>query len=352
MTTMATTMATTAAAVAVAAELGTMGRALGGLRHVQGPGGNVSVKVDGTLWVKASGTRLVDVASEAGHAQVSLELARAALAGDEAAGKALFATKPRPSLETYFHALPGRVVAHTHPVGAHLYACSTATEAPAMDVPVREIPYVRPGIGVAHAIATVLEPEAPAQIVVLRSHGIVVFARTVEEAVDLTVRFDEKVRAGFPGLTSFEDQAKAYLTFAPIEAFAGAAPGVFQEVPGRRGNGVDGGPSRYLFPDAAVCASTVEVALLGDRVGLAPFAHAALAAVGRAGVIVDAAGRRVAFARTTEQLAQTLEVLAAHDWVEDTLGRSGTARYLPDDEPAKIVGMPSEQYRIHLAATA
>jgi hypothetical protein len=40
--------------------------------------------------------------------------------------------------------------------------------------------------------------------------------------------------------------------------------------------------------------------------------------------------------------------IAAHDWLEDALAPRGLARYLPDDEPAKILDLPSEQYRLRL----
>jgi hypothetical protein len=45
-----------------------------------------------------------------------------------------------------------------------------------------------------------------------------------------------------------------------------------------------------------------------------------------------------------------VEVVAAHDWLEDALLARGTARYLPDDEPARLLNLPSEQYRLQLAA--
>ena len=329
------------------AELLEMGRALGGLRWVQGPGGNVSVKTGSELWVKASGTRLRDVATEAGHARVALDVAARALAGDAAADAELFARTPRPSLETYFHMLPARVVAHTHPVGAHLYACSSAVSPPEIGAKVSEIPYVRPGRGVALAIEAVLDRAAPEQVIVLRSHGIVALAPTAARAIALTVAFDEAVRAGWPALPDFDQLVLAYSRAEEASAFDG---GVVQPLPPRATNATSTTPPRYLFPDAPVCAGAVLVDALGDAPG--PLAARALAATGRAGVLVDAHGRRAAFARNASQLAQTIEVLAAHDWIEDALAARGATRYLADDEPARILDMPAEQYRIRLAATS
>src|SRR5690349_21667092 len=98
------------------ADLIALGTALGDVAFAPGPGGNVSVKDDEALWIKASGVRLRDVGAPRGHARVARALVERALAGDATADAEMFAASPRPSLETYFHAAPARVVAHTHPI--------------------------------------------------------------------------------------------------------------------------------------------------------------------------------------------------------------------------------------------
>ncbi len=329
------------------ADLAAMGRALGGLRWVQGPGGNCSVKVGGELWVKASGTRFAEVAGPTGHAKVARALARRALDGDDAADRELFARSPRPSLETYFHALGGRVVAHTHALGALLYACSTAPFAREVDqlLPgALAIPYVRPGRGVAVAVREALGEARDERVCVLRSHGIVAYAESAARAIELTQQFDDAARARAEqegALCAFEPVVEAYL-----EAAEGVVEGgVFRALPARAPRELD--PPLYLFPDAPVCASVVLVDRLADP---ARAAARALAQVGRACVLVDAGGARAAIARSPAQLRQTCEVAAAHDWLEDALCARGVASYLPADEPAHILSMPSEQYRIRLNA--
>ncbi len=104
----------TQASSSVLAGLRALGDAFGSPTWAQGPGGNVSIKEDGVLWVKASGRRLSEVATPAGHSGVALTDATAALAGDKEADARAFAVTPRPSLETYFHAIGPKVVAHTH----------------------------------------------------------------------------------------------------------------------------------------------------------------------------------------------------------------------------------------------
>ncbi|HEY6877453.1 MAG TPA: class II aldolase/adducin family protein [Polyangiales bacterium] len=324
-------------------ELAAMGEALGGLLWVQGPGGNCSVKVGSELWVKASGTRFAEVASPAGHVKLPLELAKRALAGDADADREVFQRSPRPSLETYFHALGADVVAHTHALGVLLYACSNAPLAEARKG-YFEIPYVRPGRGIATTIeAAFCEPGVDGLVCVLRNHGIVAYADTALAAVALTKSFDARAREAAEKagpLAAFEPMVAAYLA-SPERTFEG---GVFRSLPRREAPETN--PPRYLFPDAAVCASIVLTDAIDDD-----SAQRALSTIGRALVLVDPQGARIAVARTSTQLQQTCEVAAAHDWLEDALRARGSAHYLDADEPARILSLPSEQYRMQLAAT-
>jgi ribulose-5-phosphate 4-epimerase/fuculose-1-phosphate aldolase len=327
---------------AARADLRAVGQALGGLRWVQGPGGNCSVKVGAELWVKASGTRFADVADDAGHARVSLELSLRALAGAAEADKELFARAPRPSLETYFHALGPRVVAHTHALGALLFACSRGDYFAELERDFVSIPYVRPGRGVAEAMQGVLDFARGECVCILSSHGIVAYAESAQRAIELTTRFDDRVRALAERdgkLEAIEPRVEAYLS-APELAFD---EGVCRALPQREA--LETEPPLYLFPDAPVCASTVLVDQLDDH-----SAARAMREIGRASVLVDPSGRRIAVAKSSKQLTQTCEVAAAHDWLEEALRARGVANYLDADEPQRILSLPSEQYRMRLAA--
>lgn len=322
-----------------AERLGELGRALGGMRWVQGPGGNVSIKEGGKeggdLLVKASGVRLADVGSA--FARVPLADARLATAGDPAADARTFAVTPRPSLETYFHAIGDVVVAHTHATGVLLSACATA---PLSDLGVPRVPYARPGRGIALAVEPLLEGRADAdgtRAVVLESHGLIVYAPSVEAAVARTIAIDDAARAPF-GAPPDLDAALADVCRAPEIAIEG---GVARALPDRAPPPASG--PRYLFPDAVVYASVVSVDLATPDA-----AARAVAALPRPAVLVDGRGRRLVAAKKSLQLAYAVEVALAHDWVEDALAARGLARYLPDDEPAKILDLPSEQYRIRL----
>ncbi len=312
----------------VLASLQALGSALGQPRWAQGPGGNVSVKEDGMLWVKASGKRLLDVAYPGGHAGVLLADAALALGGDAAADARVFAAVPRPSLETYFHALGPSVVAHTHPVSVLLAACSTR----AAELGLTVVPYERPGKGLALAVAAARESKVGAQTVLLASHGLLVYANTTDEAIATSREIDARCCSLFGvSLASFEERLASYLVEEPVAALGGFA----QALPARAHD------DRYLFPDAVVYASIARVAHAAiDKL------PASLAELGRAVVAVDDTNRRVAFAPSRASLASGVEVLAAHDWVEEILQPRGLAQYLDADEPAKILDLPSEKYRM------
>lgn len=313
--------------------LARIGQELGGPDWVQGPGGNVSVKEGELLHVKASGKRLRDMGAPGSIATVPLADARAALEGDKEAEARTFARTPRPSLETYFHAIGAKVVIHTHAIGAMLVACSGAKR-PAGVV---EVAYERPGRGLGVRVAEALGG-AREGTVLLASHGLVVYGETVEGAIARTREIDAAFRAEFSGLASFAPRVAA-----PHEVEALEGSGVLTSLPARPGH-----EGRFLFPDAAVFASVSRVPSLASREERSAHARAALAAFGRPVVLVAADGTRVHVARNEDELAQAREVLLAHDFVEDALSTRGDGRYLPDDEPAKIVGMPSEQYRLSL----
>jgi len=320
-------------------ELELLAERLGALRFAQGAGGNVSVKQGDDLWVKASGVRLAEVASTDGLARVDRSVALCALAGDTAAERALFSVRPRPSLETLFHALDGRVVAHTHALGVLLAACSESPER--WGLPARIVPYALPGIDLALAAADARSREPDECALLLKSHGLVVYASTAERAAALTEEIDARCRTLAGELPSFETLLASYAA-APTEPFDG---GLLRRLPSRVRRAEAKG--RYLFPDAPVCAMEIEVASLDDALGTC---REIVATLGRTVLAVDPSGSRALAGPTARGVEFGLEVVAAHDWVEDALLARGIPRYLPDDEPSRLIDMPSERYRIELAS--
>jgi ribulose-5-phosphate 4-epimerase/fuculose-1-phosphate aldolase len=320
-------------------DLHTLGAALAGPHWAQGPGGNVSVKTEGgELWVKASGRRLADVASPRGHTKASLELALRAIAGDAKADGELFALEPRPSLETYMHALGPAVVVHTHAAGALLLACAAAGRSHLPEA-VTPIEYVRPGRGLAVRIRKVLNPEEC--VVLLRSHGLVVYAASAARALELTASVDRLGLQVFEPRTTFDEHLSTYRQ-APLQRAEGVVACALPDGarPGEAGE-------RYLFPDAVIYATTVRVRDLRD-----PLAQASevLSELKRPAVLIDGEGARLAVAPTESKLRDCIEVAAVHDWVAGVLEARGGFEVLDASEPAQLVAMPSERYRMKLGA--
>ena len=150
---------------------------------VQGGGGNTSVKQDGTLWVKASGTWLAQARERDIFVPLPLDEARAALGhadGESRLARLGAAHALRPSIETSLHALL------PHPVVAHVHSVNTIAWAVRADAHVRLsallqglnwawVPYRRPGYPLTQAVREALS-ERDADVLVLANHGLVVGA--------------------------------------------------------------------------------------------------------------------------------------------------------------------------------
>ncbi len=166
---------------------------------VQAAGGNTSLKEDGVLWIKASGTWLKDAASRDIFVAVDHALLMSALARGDAAADACTAfvrrdlndSGLRPSIETSVHALmPQRVVVHVHCVNTIAWAIRRDGQEQLAGL-LREwawafVPYARPGLPLAVAIAAALRPGV--DVLVLANHGLVVAAPSVGAAQDLLAR--------------------------------------------------------------------------------------------------------------------------------------------------------------------
>ncbi len=165
------------------------------IRRTQGAGGNTSIKQDGVMWVKASGTWLAEAEARPITVPVRLEpLARALRENDPRAETAVDfvlaegnAAGLRPSIETSFHAvLPQRVVAHFHCVDTIALAVRADREALIAErldalpgLAWTSVPYRRPGTPLARAIDERMG-ERP-DVLVLFNHGLVVCGESVEE---------------------------------------------------------------------------------------------------------------------------------------------------------------------------
>lgn len=193
----------------------------------QGAGGNTSIKADGVMWVKASGTWL----SQAGEKDIMVPvevapLVEALRSGDPRAEKStdfvvnsLNASGLRPSIETSFHAaLQHRVVAHYHCVNTIAHAVREDRETVLAerlkalpDLSYVTIPYRRPGVPLAREIEKVahLKPD----ILILFNHGIIICGDSVEAVAERIERVTQALAiapraATIPDAPALETLAK------------------------------------------------------------------------------------------------------------------------------------------------
>lgn len=156
--------------------------------HIQGAGGNVSIKHGDTMWIKASGTMLADALTQDVFVPVDLARMKVSVADNkpDADTPAAFlipgASDLRPSIETSLHAVfSQRVVLHTHCIHtiAHAIqtnACDLLTER-LRDFSWAFVPYTKPGASLARSVMEVLKPNT--NVIVLGNHGLVVAGETV-----------------------------------------------------------------------------------------------------------------------------------------------------------------------------
>lgn len=166
---------------------------------VQAAGGNTSIKRDGVMWIKASGTWLRDALTEDIMVPVDFEALNGAIAADDPAAEraaefivpSLSTHALRPSIETVMHALMRQtVVVHVHCVETIAVAVRKDAEAIVSErlrgMNYAFVPYARPGLPLARGIEAVIKPET--DVLVLGNHGLVVAAGTVAEAAVLLAR--------------------------------------------------------------------------------------------------------------------------------------------------------------------
>ncbi len=161
--------------------------------QIQAAGGNTSIKRNGAMWIKASGTWLAQAQEQdimvPVHADALLD---SLLADDPAAQRAqdfvageLNPHGLRPSIETAVHAaIPLPVVLHTHcvvTIAAAVRAdAEERVEALLGDLGAIFVPYRKPGVDLACAIRERLMPDT--RLIVMGNHGLIACAATADAA--------------------------------------------------------------------------------------------------------------------------------------------------------------------------
>lgn len=317
---------------------------------VQGAGGNTSIKELGTLWIKASGLWLAHARQRDVMVPVALDSLLEALdRNDPATEKAqdfvISEMNPsglRPSIETTVHALmPQKVVIHVHCVETIATAVQTNGAAIAAErlagIPHVFVPYARPGLPLARAIAERLQEKT--SVLVLGNHGLAVAAETVADAAilltdvsrRLTVQRRVAPTADLAGLSRLAvdsgyclpDDIRLHAAATDLESCRMAAGGSLY-------------PDHVIFlGKGAVIAAPDEtaVAIETTRIERGESLPPLLLFPGK-GVLVEKSISAGALA-----MARCLADVTAR------IPASGRLRYLSDAENAELLGWDAEKYR-------
>lgn len=146
---------------------------------VQGGGGNISVKVAGALYIKASGTPLRDMSTDRGWVTL----------GESSSPE-------RPSMEWPMHqVLHAPWVCHTHSVYLNVFGCMQNNTHALSSYTV--LPYIQPGKQLAQMISQI-HPQP--EIIILRNHGLLVTGKTAQDVLRLTLTMHQHFANMMPHL--------------------------------------------------------------------------------------------------------------------------------------------------------
>jgi rhamnose utilization protein RhaD (predicted bifunctional aldolase and dehydrogenase) len=168
---------------------------------VQAATGNTSIKLDGVLWIKASGKWLSRATQDEILIPVDLPRTRERIArDDDPAGETAMVGGQRlgTSVETAMHTvLPQRVVLHVHSVNAIAWAVRkdgrTELASRLAGLEWQWIPYVPSGLPLAKEISAAVARFPGTRVLVLANHGLVICGETCAEAEELLWEVEQRV---------------------------------------------------------------------------------------------------------------------------------------------------------------
>lgn len=154
---------------------------------IQGAGGNISVKDNGLLYVKASGMQMADALKK--DIFVSLDLEELLYQFSNRQELTLLRSSKsqlRPSIETFFHALMSqRYVLHLHAVDVLAFLVKNVFDKKLLEeintkFKYIEFDYIKPGVDLARAFYKEIHLKPDCDLVLLKNHGIVISANDLE----------------------------------------------------------------------------------------------------------------------------------------------------------------------------
>lgn len=343
----------------------------------QGAGGNVSVKsTDGSMWIKASGYRLSAIREGVGYLSMrtpsagdlsksveGLESGAANIAMSSYLQSLVYDSSDlRPSLETWFHAVLGRVVLHTHPLYANAFACMEGGREALQSIlpePTAYVAYEPPGhrLGDAvHRSVSHFEQQhgvSPARLI-LENHGLISVADDASNAIDSSNEILAAGRRFFgplslssfapanscPHLEEWSQDLARELAKRGVSCVA--RPTRFEWLCGAAATGQpDYSP---IVPDDVVCNGPA-ILIADSSQSAAAFAAGPGASIRKTAAIMVGNMGFVFVAGSAAMIDAMEEQILANVLVRELIARRGVCRPLRQADIAELLAMDSEKYR-------
>jgi len=153
--------------------------------NVQGPGGNISIKLDNYLFIKSSGYILGNIKYEEGYCIVDNNKCIEMVKNNENNVKEskIFGYK-NPSMETYFHSFMKKYTIHLHFTLSNIFFCSNSENDIMKDFKYNYdiIDYYEPGLELASEIYK--KYSINTDIYILKNHGIIITSDEVKDIIN------------------------------------------------------------------------------------------------------------------------------------------------------------------------
>lgn len=177
---------------------------------VQAGGGNTSLKLDQKrMVIKASGIQLAEVSDSSGYSMVDYPMImeymdelineRQELSEQQILSKALLEGK-RSSIETFLHAVTGRVTLHTHSVAVNVIAVrhDGMERLKELFPAALLVGYATPGLQLARLYYKTLLDEKRKEdktfpIIFLKNHGVIISGKSSEEVIRISEHVNKKL---------------------------------------------------------------------------------------------------------------------------------------------------------------
>jgi len=158
--------------------------------NVQGPGGNISVKLDDIIFIKSSGSVLGNITYNEGYCLannknvIDLLIKKQDLQLKETK---IFGYKI-PSMETFFHSFMKKYTVHIHFTLSNIFFCSSNREQ-IRDFPYKyaTIPYIPPGLLLSENIKAIYDEcqKDNTQLFFLSNHGLIITSDNCKEVIEI-----------------------------------------------------------------------------------------------------------------------------------------------------------------------